>query len=225
MDPINLAILFVGDYGVYHTRKQTKMMAAQTRSGDQITSPPRTITFWKTPGLYALFLLALLAWTPSLINIYFAHERLELISYGLRPPLTFTGILTAAPLMQYKDDYRVMLVVRMSYGNVDRMRDRHIEKSIPYTIDGPALSMVIVGQLNPLLLHIQFDQPTIAIEYDAILIPNQVMPDDITSLSDVDRLHGKILDSRVRTDALVALGVKPANQLTPLPGEPCPAKP
>ena len=62
--------LIITAYSAIQTRQQTNMLRAQIAGAPESANPgaKTAVRFWKTPGLYAVFLLALLAWVPTIIN-------------------------------------------------------------------------------------------------------------------------------------------------------------
>jgi hypothetical protein len=95
-------------------------------------------------------------------------------------------------LVKYKDSFKLMLIVKVEFADVDQLTDQNIEKSIVYTINGGTMDVVHkaegilrfnAGQQNQVKLYL-------------VLLPNVVMPDDVKELRDVERLGGRILARR-----------------------------
>jgi len=83
-----------------------------------------------------------------------------------------------------------------------------IAKSIPYTIDGPVLSLL---SINKGAMRFVANQ-TNTVEYDFAVMPPEIGPEQIRMLGDVARLGGKILASN--TQGIPVIGKNSTNSTT-----------
>jgi hypothetical protein len=99
-------------------------------------------------------------------------------------------------LTAYEDSYKVMLILRLdNFPPKDRMTDKNIEKSEPFTIqNGPVflnhpysgtLKFIRNGRVNNL-------------EYNVVLVPSSIDPSAIANLYDAVKQGGKILMKRIQ---------------------------
>jgi hypothetical protein len=101
----------------------------------------------------------------------------------------FTVQYDTAPLLKYKNRFKLMFITRVAFNDRDRMEDTHIEKSIAHTIDGHLITLSIrPGPAFMIVPHI-----TNFYNHNLVLIPYALPPDDITKLSDVIAHNGKII--------------------------------
>ena len=99
-------------------------------------------------------------------------------------------------LMPYKDNYSLFLIVKLdNFPPKDRMTDRAIEKSDPFTIqDGHVfINHPYAGSLKFLR-----GGPENNLEYTVVLLPNTVDIEAIRSLNDVAKSGGRTLLKRVQ---------------------------
>jgi len=177
------------------------MMRAQLTQTGAIQSSSKR--WWLAPQMLALAILVVLAWVAAGTDYYDRHygstANAELIGeYGWSVQNALYMTADGSKLSDYADKYKLLFIARTSFSNVDRMTDPLIAKSISYTITpGPiALSILApklranVGQMN-------------MVEFDLVVLPNQFSPDQISTLADVQRLGGKILETRGKSDVLV----------------------
>ncbi len=87
--------------------------------------------------------------------------------------------------------HRIFLIVRAQYANVDPMTDKAIAKSQPYTIVNGFMTLAIPGT-SMTSVRVVLDIPT-QIEFDVVELPSMFSPEQITTLSDVTNMAGKIL--------------------------------
>jgi len=145
--------------------------------------------------IIALFML--LTWTVAGFDYYDRHKNalrpdssMAYVTYwGVTSPSTYSMIVDSADLVEYKNDHKLMLIVRVDYSNVDRMTDKFIGKSDLYTITGDKILMAWVGNVG---LRVVPNVP-ITIEFNLVLLPSIYSADQIVTLSDVEHLGGKIL--------------------------------
>jgi hypothetical protein len=144
--------------------------------------------------------LMALTWLVAGFDIYDRHNQPEdfqssLGTYGHSPPLTFFWVIDTGKMKKYAADYKLVLVVRGDFANIDRMTDERIEKSALYTITGSPVNLAVVVSGH---LRLNALQPN-EVEYDVILWPTKLSIDDLKSLLDVERLGGEILGRRGQT--------------------------
>jgi hypothetical protein len=85
--------------------------------------------------------------------------------------------------------YRAILIMRTQYTDRDRMSDDWIAKSIPYSIDAQYLTLV-TNAVNQMRATPGMTNP---IEFNFVVLPKDITPDQIRTLRDVAVLGGKIL--------------------------------
>jgi hypothetical protein len=124
--------------------------------------------------------------------------------WGILSPATYQVTIDAAQISQYKDSYRILLVVRTSFSDVDRMTDEYLESSIPYTIQS---SIMLLTHASSNKLRFLVDGPTM-VEYNVAILPKNISEKEITTLDSIEHLGGKILASASQT----VLRSKPANK-------------
>ena len=122
-----------------------------------------------------------------------------IIAWGVSGNL-FQMTVNTRPLLKYKDDYKLMLILEARYGNIDRMTDTHIEKSDFFTIHGEPID-IIISMASP-IQHLLIspppnakpgDQVQVRVDFDLALVPKDLASEQIKSLSDLERLGGKII--------------------------------
>jgi hypothetical protein len=110
---------------------------------------------------------------------------------------TFWISVNSRPLLTYRNDYKIMEVIQIPFANVDKMTDMHIEKSVLYTITGGpmvvALTLSSPSHLGATWQNIIPDKAQLLTNFTLVLVPSDLSPDQIRSLSDVLRLGGKII--------------------------------
>lgn len=149
--------------------------------------------------LVIIGLFMVLTWAAAGVDIYsrshaasVAYGDLPIPAWGVNQPQTYYLVLDTRPLLQYADKNKLMLIVRVPYSDRDMMTDTVIEKSIAYTIRPGALTLAVPSQ-HILRFVLGVETP---VEYDLVMVPASIGPDDIKSLGDVVRLGGKLLTSR-----------------------------
>jgi hypothetical protein len=111
--------------------------------------------------------------------------------WGILGPATYQVTVDASQIVQFKDAYRLVLVVRSSFSDIDRMTDEYLETSNLYTIQN---SLMILAHASSNRLHFLVDGPTV-VEYDIVILPNSVSEKEITTLNSIEHLGGKIIAS------------------------------
>lgn len=112
--------------------------------------------------------------------------------WGIPQANVYQMSLNTNGLGHYKSDHKLMLVVRVSFSDVDSLTDKNVEKSGLYSITGEPMALAAVGTGK-------LKGPAgkqIPLEFHALLVPSKIRSDQITSISDVLRFDGRILASR-----------------------------
>lgn len=121
-----------------------------------------------------------------------------LLGWGRHNDIFFDKI-NSRLLIDYKDQFNVLFILEVPYGNIDKMTDTGIEKSTTYTITGDPITMAV--QL-PTSGHLRVSPPPdskigdifeVLMDFNLVLLPKNSSPEQIRSLSDVERLGGKII--------------------------------
>jgi hypothetical protein len=168
----------------YHQDRQAAMQP------DPARQPRRPI------AIIASFMV--LTWAAVAMDFYDRSTRQSpqmavIQSYGQLPGGFYTEVNTD-PLMEYRENSKLLMIVRISYSDIDGMTDTAIEKSGAYTIVPHKLIMSAILQPK-YKLRVSKTQSN-AIQYYCVLIPSRLSPELIASLSDIERLGGKIVDQR-----------------------------
>jgi hypothetical protein len=113
----------------------------------------------------------------------------------------YTMAVNAHDYLEYKDQYHLMLIVRIPYADIDEMSDKTIEKSALYKITDQQILLAHVSEKK--LRFPALPGTSVPIQYVLVALPDKISPDAITSLGDVEALGGKILAKRAQTIVLV----------------------
>jgi hypothetical protein len=126
--------------------------------------------------------------------------------WGVAENGAFYVRVNSFPLLKYKENFKLMLILEVEYANIDRMTDAGIEKSELFTITGGMINIAIPVQLPSTRLRLANppdtklgDQYKRTVDFNVVIIPNDLSGEQIRSLSDVQRFGGKI----VRTPSTV----------------------
>jgi hypothetical protein len=111
-----------------------------------------------------------------------------IVNYGFDGQDQFHGIVQFRNWLDYQH-LKAILITRTLWADRDRMTDTWIAKSIPYTIDGPQIVLVTINKAQ---MRFAANQGNF-IEYTLAVIPSDVSPDQVLTLSDIAKLGGKIL--------------------------------
>ena len=95
-------------------------------------------------------------------------------------------------LSKYKNYFKLILIVKAEFADIDQLTDTVIEKSIPYTITGEEMNVVHRAEG---ILRFNANARN-QIRLYLVLLPNTVSPADIKTLSDIDRVGARILARR-----------------------------
>jgi hypothetical protein len=111
-----------------------------------------------------------------------------IMNYGFDAQDQFHAVVMFRNWLDFQHS-KAILVTRTSWADRDRMTDTWIAKSIPYTIDGPQMVLVTINKNQMRFAANQGNY----IEYTLAVIPSDVSPDQVLTLSDIAKLGGKIL--------------------------------
>jgi len=159
--------------------------------------------------IFIIASMMLLTWAAVAFDIY-SRPSLPaafFINYGVTGPKEFMGIVLLNNWQDYSSK-KAVLITRTIYANRDRLEDDWIAKSIPYTIEGPVVSMSITeGQMrfSPGLVNY--------VEYNFALLPPNISVNQIRTLGDVARLGGKVLATNAQ--GFPVPNVEPAPNVQP----------
>jgi hypothetical protein len=118
-------------------------------------------------------------------------------------------IVNSASLLKYQDKFNMMLIVASMYSNIDMMTDVHIDKSSPFSITGGITNVAIPFDFGT--THLLISQPPnirpgdkyrVPVALNLVIIPKDLSAEQLRSLSDVQRLGGKIIQTP-STDLLI----------------------
>ena len=112
-------------------------------------------------------------------------------SFGTTPPRNYYAIVNGAAIIEYATNFKLMLIVRDKFADIDEMTDTDIEKTGLYTIE-PQF-MTLANASNHVLNRV-LNANVLVIFYIA-LIPVNYSKDDIKSLADIGKVGGKLLES------------------------------
>jgi hypothetical protein len=188
-----------------------------------VSLPAAAITVWaflRSPGaartivLWIVLPIAIGAYTLDVgdrLGWIELSEKGDLIqSWGHTGNALYMTV-NSRKLWDYKEKFKMMLVIEIPYSNVDRITDTAIDKSTAFTITGDAVNVAAL-LTSPTHLRPPNNNPSqisVMVEFNLVLIPNDLRPEQITSLADVQRLGGKIVATRSRDVSVI---------LEPLPG-------
>ena len=127
-------------------------------------------------------------------------------AYGIHGPLTFYASVDTANLIEQKDDYRLVLAVRVNYADVDPITDTALEKSSEYTITGDLVRLSTRFAPSQTGLRI-LEAKSYSLSYYVLLLPNRYTAANVSSLADVERLGGKVIGRKAQTVPLSSLGI------------------
>jgi hypothetical protein len=177
-----------------------------------VSLPAAAITVWaalRSPGagrkitLWIALPIAIAAYTLDV------GDRLGLISLSETGDLillwgergdAWAMTVNSRRLWDYRDKFKMMMVLEVPHANIDRMTDTSIDKSTTFTITGDLVNLAV--PIPATLHHLRVLPPSNSkvgdtfsemVDFNLVLIPNNLLPEQITSLADVERLGGKIV--------------------------------
>jgi hypothetical protein len=119
------------------------------------------------------------------------RSKVFLQLWGVLKPFTYQVTIDASQLGQFKDKYRLILVVRSSFSDVDRMTDEYLETSDLYTIED---SLMTLAHPSSNKLRFLVEGPNV-VEYNVAILPDHVSEKEVTTLNSIEHLGGKIIAS------------------------------
>jgi len=161
-------------------------------------------------------ILALFSWGAVGFDYYDRHHRpignddQLVLSWGGLGADSFQITINGGLLIDYSKDYKVALIVRIVYADIDQMTDTAIGKGELYTITNNTQVLARIGLSGMKIIPYK----TLAVEYDLVLIPNGLSMDQIRTLSDVSQIGGKIIATR-GNEAQFAIGPPAASPPSP----------
>lgn len=148
--------------------------------------------------LVIIGLFMLLTWAAVGFDYYDRHygqlPPLYVDDWGIGPGDVFYAIFNSAPLVRYKSDHKVLLILRVPYADIDPMTDTAIAKSDAYSITGQEMTL---AKAKP-TLRAQLGK-MINVDYYVVLLPSDIPPEKISSIGDIERFRGNILATRSTT--------------------------
>ena len=109
-------------------------------------------------------------------------------------------VVNSRLLLDYKDHFKMMLIMAVPYPDVHRATDTAIDKSALFTItDSENLDVAVRLPTPP---HLRLVRPPnsksgdvfdLLVNFNLVIIPSDLLPEQIRSLSDVQRLGGKLI--------------------------------
>jgi hypothetical protein len=119
--------------------------------------------------------------------------------YGERPDALYMSV-NSHLLLTYQDKFKMMFIANVLYADIDIMTDTAIDKSALYTITGSLTVLAIASPSHLRVVPPPGSSETFKINtsFSLVVIPNNVSPEQVRSLSDVTRVGGKIIESRGR---------------------------
>jgi hypothetical protein len=113
----------------------------------------------------------------------------------------FFMMVNSRKLVGYKSDLKMMMILEIPHADTDARTDPAIEKSALYTITGDTVLLAIPApafHLHPVPPANSKAGDTFSVLLDTylVLIPTNLLPEQIKSLSDVEKLGGKIVTVR-----------------------------
>ena len=95
------------------------------------------------------------------------------------------------------------------------MTDGRIEISDFYTLKGDYVHMGVIASKNPAKLMFQPNTEKIRLDYVPFFVPKTVKPSDIKSISDIERLGGKLIEGGSQDTTYQALGITTVEIVSP----------
>jgi hypothetical protein len=100
----------------------------------------------------------------------------------------------------------MMMIIQVPYSDIDRMTDTFIDKSSEFTITGDPIVLAMNLRAPFPLLRLKIpdniksgDVFNATTDFNLVIIPKDLSAEQIRSLSDVERLGGKLVATRFST--------------------------
>jgi hypothetical protein len=163
--------------------------------GAPVVKHPISNTKWR---FWIATIFPLLAWCAVGFDYYDRHYNVPLVVHvagwgvstgtGELTP-TYTALVETQPVMRYQKQDKLILIARNAWAGTDRLTDTVIEKSAPFSIDDGAVQLQFkgkgiikyaAGRMNSIELYI-------------VMLPNEISPDQITRIADIEKVGGVVL--------------------------------
>jgi hypothetical protein len=123
------------------------------------------------------------------------------LSWGRAPgPFGFQMLVNSKQLLAYRDKYKMIIIINCPEASIDPVTDTAIAKSVLYTITG-AITPLTIPMVQK-IEHLRVIPPTdskgefyVTVAFYLVIIPSNLSPEQILTLSDVQNLGGKIIGS------------------------------
>ena len=164
----------------------------------------------------AIALLVLGMWFAVGYDIYDRHTAFQeqgpiLMAYGGGGIVTAcAGIINGAALTEYSQDYNAAIVCGFDDASIDRFQDNNITISSSHTILQGQMSVqtnfsqAMLAEYLKLRDRVRASQPTEpqptmaeAYWFEVVLLPKDSSPANFKTLSDIEKLGGKILSRQM----------------------------
>jgi hypothetical protein len=131
--------------------------------------------------------------TVKQTKTYHGNRRLE-VEWGASRETRYAFVkLDTAVLEPWKDDFNVMVILRVADNSVETLHDKLINKSDAFAITGEVRTLGV--NLTPEFIkradEISGRFRDMTIEYHIVVIPKNVSPNQIGMISDLDALGGQ----------------------------------
>jgi hypothetical protein len=153
---------------------------------------PQTRSLIRNRSIWIMGIFPVVAWLAVAYDIYDRHQMptacvVCLKTYGYGGGAIYATV-DPSEIQRFADDFKLYLIARTAWPNIDEMTDVVIAKSSSYTITSQEMDMAIakpklniaLGQMN----HIG---------YYLVVLPNDISIDQVLRLADVKKLGGRIL--------------------------------
>lgn len=121
-------------------------------------------------------------------------------SWGVADNGAFYVRVNSDLLLKYQYHFKLMLILEVEYVNLDRITDIGIDKSDPFTITDGIINIAIPVQFSSTHLRLgnppnskPGDQYKRTVDFNIVIIPDDLSTEQIRSLSDVQKLGGQII--------------------------------
>jgi hypothetical protein len=146
---------------------------------------------------------------------WFKLSKGELVEEWGRHAGSLFVLVNSQLLREYKDNFKMMLILNVPYTDTDRMTDTAIEKSEMFIITGeptyisvPLLPKHKFRVVPPPNINVKAgDVVSVMMNFNLVVVPNNSSAEQIRSLSDVERVGGKILSTR-GADTAFTIGIE-----------------
>ena len=113
-----------------------------------------------------------------------------ILSWGISLPFSYYAVVDGSAIQNEAYYFKLLLILRVPYAEKDPMTDTVIEKSELYTIEPQP---IVLAHNSEHILKLLLNTAT-PITFTIGMIPVNISRDDIKSLSDINKVGGRILD-------------------------------